>query len=212
VNLSQMRLAVLDRLGVSPADTFYTAQQLNGFINEALSAVSNEEYWPWAQGAETLTTVAGTASYAPLDATWNATKALYISGFDPMTLCSLQEVDAITVQGQPVQYAVFQEKLILSPTPDGVYSITHQYMKSEPDLTSDTSTPLMPSEFHWAIVAFAAHLAHMRAGEVDYYRGNITGKAAASLQEYRQWVDRMRAARRRSTAPLRPRIRPGSWI
>lgn len=211
MNLGTMRTAVYTRIGLPSTDTFYPSTVVNDFLNEALQAINNEEYWPWTQATATISTVAGTAAYAvPTD--WKATKQLFISGFTPLALSNLADVDYVTQQGQPVAYVVFGDQIILSPTPDGVYTVTHQYQKMEPTLTLDSDTPLMPAEFHYAIVAFAAHLAHMRSGEVDYYRGNITGKAAAALQEYNQWLARMRDARRRSTGPLRPRIRPGSLI
>ena len=211
MNLTTMRTAVRTRLGVSPTDSFFPDPQLTDLINEALQATNNEDFWPWVQGTATINTVAGTAAYA-VPADWHLTKALYIPGFEPMILSNLQDVDFITVQGQPVAYVVFQDQVVLSPTPDGVYQVTHQYYKQEPNLVADTDTPLMPAEFHYAIVAYASHLAHMRSGEVDYYRGNITGKAAAAYQEYEQWLARMREHRRRSAAPIRPRVRAGSWI
>lgn len=212
MNLTQMRTAVLDKVGVPASDSFFSSSQLNTFINEAVSAFQHEESWPWHQGTETLTTVAGTASYAPLDTNWTMTKNLYIAGFEPMILSNQPDVDYVTVQGQPVAYYVFQEKIVLSPTPDSVYSVVHQYYKNEPLLVSDTDIPLCPAEFHYALVSYAAHLALLRAGEVSYYRGNITGRSAALYQEYEQWLERARSNRRRSAAPLRPRVRPGSWI
>lgn len=212
MNLAQMRTAVLSRVGVPASDSFFTAQVLNDYINEAVTAFCAEDFWPWMEGTESLTTVAGTATVTPADSTWHLTKALYISGFEPLLLSNLQDVDYVTVQGQPVAYVVFQDKIVLSPTPDGVYTVTHQYYKQEPLLVNDTDTPLCPAEFHWAIVAYAAHMALLRAGEVSYYRGNITGRAAALYQEYEQWLARAREHRRRSAQPLRPRVRSGSWI
>lgn len=212
MNLAALRTAVLNRIGVPASDSFFTAALLNEFINEAVQAWQHEEAWPWHQGTETLTTVAGTASYSPLDPTWTMTKNLYIAGFEPMLLSNQPDVDYVTVQGQPVAYYVFQEKIVLSPTPDAVYSVVHQYYKGEPILVADTDTPLTPAEFHYALASYAAHLALLRAGEVSYYRGNITGRSAALYQEYQQWLERARSNRRRSAAPIRPRVRPGSWI
>jgi len=212
VNLGQLRQATLDLVGVPASDSFFSTSQLNTFVNEAVQAWQHEEAWPWHQGTETLTTVAGTASYSPIDPMWTMTKNLYIAGFEPMVLSNQPDVDYVTVQGQPVAYYVFQEKIVLSPTPDGVYSVTHQYYKGEPFLVNDTDTPLTPAEFHYAIVAYAAHLALLRAGEVSYYRGNITGRSAALMQEYTQWLERARSNRRRSARMITPRVRPGSWL
>src|SRR5581483_8231791 len=105
-----MRTAVRTRLGVSPTDSFFPDPQLPDLINEALQATNNEDFWPWVQGTATINTVAGTAAYA-VPAGWLLTQALYIPGFEPISLSNLQDVDFITVQAQPVAYVVFQDQV-----------------------------------------------------------------------------------------------------
>jgi hypothetical protein len=58
--------------------------------------------------------------------------------------------------------------------------------------------------FHYAIVAFACYLAQLRQGRQEL--------AQIELRAYNDWYRRMVSFRRRSQLPIRPRIRPGSWL
>lgn len=205
MNLGTMRTALETILGVPSSDGFYSSTQKNSLINEALQAVSTETVWPWLSDSTTFATVAGTATQAvPND--WMRTKNLVIDGYNPMRSISLQEIRAIptTSRGLPTLYTVHDEVIVMRLVPDAVYTVIHDYEKVEPALSSDSDTPLMPSQFHYSIVHFAAHLAHVRAGNAQ--------KAATSLADYNGWIRRMRDNRRRIAGPVRVRVRPGSAL
>jgi hypothetical protein len=213
VNLAQMRDAVRTRLGVPQSDSFFSDPVLTDMINESLQAVTAEADWPWLQTSTTFSTVAGTGSYTP-PADWGQTRSLCIDGYDAMDYRSLSEIrEYLTTQRSvPTVYTVSGEVILLRPTPGAVYVVTHDYLKAEPALVGDTDTPVMPSVFHYAIVAFACHLAHARNNEIGSYRGAITGSAAASLSQYHNWLERMMSARRRTSGPMRVRVRGGSIL
>lgn len=205
MQLSELRTAVRTRLGVPSTDGFYTDAQLTDLVNEALQVISTERDWPWLSTSETITTVSGTATDSP-PAGWMKTRSLCIDGYDPMEQRSLLEIRGVptTDRGMPTIYDISGDVLIFRPVPDGVYSIIHDYFKVEPSLTADADTPLMPTQFHYSIVAKASELAHLRQ------RDNT--RAGAQLAEYNAWLGRMLDNRRRTSAPTRIRVRPGAAI
>jgi hypothetical protein len=213
MNLAQTRDAVRTRLGVPTSDSFFSDQVLTDLVNEALQAVTAEADWPWLQTSTTFPTVAGTSTYTP-PTDWSQTRSLCIDGYDAMDYRSLSEIREYlsTQRGVPTVYTVSGEVVLLRPTPDAAYTVTHDYLKGEPALVNDTDRPIMPSVFHYAIVAFACHLAHARNNEIGSYRGAITGNAAASLSQYHNWLERMMSARRRTSGPMRVRVRGGSIL
>lgn len=205
MNLAQLSDSVRVRLGTPAGDTFFTDPVLADLVNEALLAISTETDWPWLQTSSTIPTVNGTAAYT-LAAGVRNTRALTIDGYDPLEWRTLAEIRSIptTVTGQPTMYTVTQEQILVRPVPAGVYTLVHDYSTVEPVLSGPTSTPVMPSEFHYAIVALACHLAHLRGGDVN--------RAGAAMADYQGWLKRMVSQRRRSSGPIRVRVRPGGEL
>lgn len=202
MNLALFRDAVRTRIGVPNSDTFYTDPALNDLVNEAVQAVSADADWPWLQESTTFATVSGTGEYVvPVD--WVETRVLCIDDYDamePRTLAEIREYPT-SVTDVPTVYTVSGDALLLRPTPSGVYTVTHDYMKNENTLTNDADVPLMPSQFHYSVVAYACHLAYLRSGDVQ--------RATAALTDYANWKTRMLRQRSRTAGPIRVRIRPG---
>lgn len=204
MNLSTMRTEVRTRIGNPSTDGFYSDAQLNSLINEAMHFISSADDWPWLQTSENITTVAGTRAYTP-NANWVRTKQLYINDSEPFVFISVAEADDNgNRQGQPDQYTIYDEDIIMVPTPSSVYTVVHQYIKKETDLSGDSDSPIMPTMFHYAIVEKAAELALLRAGYGE--------RASTARQQYQEWYRNMISFRRRSQVPMRPRVRPGSWL
>lgn len=204
MDLTTMRTAVRTRIGNPSTDGFFSDAQVTDLVNEALQVVSTEDDWPWLQTSETIATVAGTQAYTPA-ADWVRTKELHIVNFEPLVFKSLAEINNYgDVQAQPDSYTIYDEDLLLGPIPGAAYNVVHQYIKYEPALSNDNDTPIMPSQFHYAIVTKAAQLAHLRAGYAE--------RADREEKEYQQWYRRMVSFRRRSQRPVRPRVRPGGWL
>jgi len=205
MNLAQLNDAVRTRIGVPAGDAFYTDQVLTDLVNESLQVISTEYDWPWLDASTTFDLVNGTATYTP-PADWMRTRSLCIDGFDAMEYRSLIELREwpTTIVDVPRYYHINVEQITLRPVPGAVWTVTHDYVKVEPTLVDSTDTPLMPSQFHYAIVAYAVHLAYLRSGDVQ--------RATAAVADYQGWLRRMSDARRRQTSPLRVRVRPGGEL
>lgn len=215
MDLAQLRTAVYARLGVDDTDGMMDPTTINGFINDALNEIANERDWPWLQTSETITTTQGVDTYAPgsfnttvpLPA-WTATDGLR-RGDDGRTMerMSPTELDDrwdLDQQARPAEWAVYGEKLILRPTPDGVYSILHRYYRAEVELAGDTDTPLLPVEFHPAVAELATFIALRRDRNDPRAQGAETA--------YAQWVAKMEKRKRRYKTPGRIRVRPGGFV
>lgn len=203
MTLTEMRTAVRTRLGNPSTDGFFSDAQLTDLINEALQAISSEDDWPWLQTSENIALTSGDGSYPPA-ANWIRTKQLYITNFEPLVQISLAEINEITTQGQPEYFHIYDEEIVVRPIPTVSATLIHQYIRSETALSGDSDTPVMPTMFHYAIVAFACYLAHLRQQRNEL--------AQLELRAYQDWYRRMISFRRRSQLPIRPRVRPGSWL
>lgn len=205
MNLAQLRDAVRTRIGVPASDTFYQDQTVTDLVNEALAVIATEADWPWLEASTTFSLVAGTATYTP-PADWTRTRSLCIDGFDAMEWRSLIELREwpTTIVDTPRYFNVNVEQITVRPVPAAARTVIHDYVVDEPTLSADTDTPLMPSQYHYAIVAYAVHLAHMRSGDVQ--------RATASMADYQSWLRRITDNRRRQTGGLRVRVRPGGAL
>lgn len=204
MNLPALVTAVETRIGNPSTDGFYTTAQKEDLVNEGLSLISTDHDWPWLFGTANVSAVAADGDYA-VPADWCRTRSLVIDGYAPLVLLSAQEIRAIstTDRGQPLYYTIDDDQILVRPLPDASYTIIHDYVKVEPILAT-TATPLMPAQFHYAIVAAAASLAFLRAGD--------GGRAAAAERAVQAWLQRMRSFKRRAAGPRRVVVRPGSAI
>jgi hypothetical protein len=205
VNRAEIVHAVRYRLGNPTNEPFFTDPVLNSLVNEALQVVAAEDDWPWLQATTTFSTVSGTQTYTP-PADWTRTKGLVIDGYAPIEWRTLAEIRAAgTTERQfPTYFTTFAEDILLAPVPDSAYTVRHDYYVSEAELSADTDTPVLPAQFHFAVVAKAVELGHLRQRD--------TQRAEPAQAEYRSWLDRMRKHMSRSKAPKRVRIRPGRAI
>lgn len=202
MTLAQLRDAVRVRLGVAPNDSFYGTSTLNDLINESVAAIGSEADWPWLTVSTSFATVSGTAAYTP-PADWVSTKQLIIDSYDPIVLRSITDVRSwpSTDRGVPAMYTIFDDDLILRPVPDGVYTVIHDYIRTEPLLTQDSDSPRIPSQFHHAIVQMAAALSFERSGDMKRHE--------AAMMGYGRWLNRLKDHSRRSRQSLKVRVRPG---
>lgn len=201
MNLGQMRAQLRQRIGVPDADGYFTTTVLNGFINEALAAVSMENRWPWLRTTTTFNTVNGTDAYTP-PTDWTFIDGLGFLGEYGLSYLHQEDIDRHVSAGIPTAWTMDGDQIVLRPTPNSVSALTIHYYKQEPELTSDGTTPLMPRSFHYAVIAYAAYLCHLSNHSQD--------RANAELQHYQTWLSRMQPAKRRASGPVAPRVRPGS--
>lgn len=201
MNLGQMRTQLRQRMGLPTSDGYFTDTVLNGYINEALAAVSQENRWPWLRATTTFNTVAGTANYSP-PTDWTYVDGIGFLGEYGLSYLHQEDIDRHVSDGIPTAWTMDGDIISLRPTPNSVGALTIHYYKMEPELTADGNTPLLPRAFHYAVIAYAAYLGHMANHAQD--------RANAELQNYNTWVSRMQPAKRRASGPMAPRVRPGN--
>jgi hypothetical protein len=214
MDLSGLRTATYNRLGVQTTDPFFTTAVIDGYINTAIRRIATEFDWPWNEISTTFSTVAGTDEYSvPTSPQWYRTKALTIDTFDSLYYISLKDIREIptTAQSRPRFFyvgvdsgATGADKIIVRPVPDSVYVVTHDYYTVEPGLTLSTDTPRLPAQYHEMIADLAAYYGLERNRE--------NARAAAMMQSYRDWLKVVSDNRRRASAPMKVRVRPGAWV
>lgn len=192
-DLTDIRVEVRERLGLSTNDTAITDAILTGLINAANRKISLIHDWPWlvATDATLTATVAGTRIYTPAS-DWR--KTLFVIADDDQQLRPKQSQDIWRFKeqdGYPMFYSVQGEQMILAPTPDAVYNITHVYIKDVVELSADTDEPDVPL---WAIdllIDKAAVLGARRLRDDDL-RKEMESEFAQTLTTMKDEVRSMR--------------------
>src|SRR5262245_45220612 len=175
----------------------------------AIQTVEAEQRWPWQEHVETVT-VDTVEPDIVLSPGWRATRGLFVT--DAQTELKLvSPTDALSWyvgtnlgNGRPEVWAPIGDRIVLRPLPAGPLTLTHYFYTEPVWLRDDDDRPDLPGQFAGAVVAKAAELLSTREDD--------RAGAAAHNIEYREWVDRMRRDVRRSTTPITPRVRPGSWL
>ena len=206
MNVAALMIALRRKMGVDPDDGLLTPDVLVDLLDEANKELEAERDWPWRETSATITTVAGTASYA-MPSNWLRTTSIREANEEPMVERTTMDLDYRNpsgVTGQPIEFAVYGSTLTLSPTPDSVRTLTHRYIRDVPQLRWDADEPLMPAMFHAAIVSAAAAVAYERQGADQ--------RAQSAQLTVDRWRGRMIDDQRRTRGPLRVRVRPGSAI
>lgn len=149
-DLTDIRVAVRQRLGLSTNDTAISDAILTELVNTALRKISIIHDWPWLVTTDTTltTTVAGTRIYTPAS-DWRKTQFIIIDEDQQLKPKQPQDIWRYKQStGLPVFYSIQGDDLILAPTPDAAYDITHVYIKDITELSADTDEPDVPM---WAI-------------------------------------------------------------
>lgn len=96
------------------------------------------------------------------------------------------------VQATPTQIARRPDNaLIVHPKPDAIYTITGEYYKAPVVLSTSTSTPLIPTQYHRVIVALAKlYVGHWMTSMGMQQGAGVTAAAAA---EYAEWLPKLEA-------------------
>lgn len=204
-NREELRQRVYVRCGLDTADGMATPSAVNAAINEGLHFIETVAPWWWLDDSETLTTVAGTQTVAVSEDSQGTRGVSYADQTGRLEQVSVAAIDdADDTTGKPSVWAEFGSTLLLYPTPDAVYSLTHRYTSVESDLGQDSSVPLLPSQYQGALVDYAAFLVLRRTHDSE--------RAQEALAGYQAWEVRMRDNVRRGTSPKVPRIRAGSAL
>jgi len=147
MQLTDIRDRVRNRVGISSTDALATDAIMTTLINDAIDTISLKMDWPWLEASETIATVVGTTSYTPA-ATWRTTQRLSISDDNLLYKNPTDIAQYSAFTGYPRFFTVELAKIVLAPTPDAVYSVTHVYTKVETDLSADADEPAV---YDWAM-------------------------------------------------------------
>jgi hypothetical protein len=148
--------------------------RLVGWIDSAhLDVESEHQDWQWMRKSASLTTVAGQAQYAiGTDilitdfGKWSeATFRNYVTSVGLSSEIFMTPVDYDTyrdsyqygalrlTQSRPLEFAIGPGKQVcLGPVPAAGYTVTGDYFRAPRELSGDTDTPDMPTQYHMAIV------------------------------------------------------------
>jgi hypothetical protein len=209
MKLAHLREKVRTRCGIATGDQYLTQQNIDDAINEALAQIDGEYHWPWLEATAVTTLVSGQDTY-PLPADFRATRSVVLgsSNGSNVVLYNISPTQALAKStsetGQPEAFAIIGSNLVLLPTPGAGYSIKHLYYRQTVELVADADEPLIPDQWHGAVVAAAASNLAM----TDDRRA----MKEQSDADVANWIRRMRNALRRSTGPVVPRIRQNGWM
>lgn len=171
-----------DRLR-DPNHDVFSADYLCRALNEGMSrVVGASPWWPFLEVREEAANElvsAGTNSFTlPTDA-WNVT-ALFnstdnlpmreITGDDtPYTLYP----ERTQSPGTPVYFRIFNDTIEVFPYPASDTQFLVEYEVSPSQLTSDSSVPAFPSEYHGMLVEYAMYLAYTDDGNLQQAQAHL---------------------------------------
>lgn len=188
MNRSELRQAVFDRLaiktdGASPTpnslDPLITNTFANTAINTALNRISLERDWWWLAHTATLT-FDTTYGAATLPSDFMRANQLVINDNVAEYIPLETYLDPL-VDSSTYGWTIYGSQAKLTPIPTESTSGTFYYFRSEPALSSDANSPLMPVAYHYIIVAYAAHLCAARRQDEQ--------RASLYLQEYSNYLN-----------------------
>lgn len=198
------------RLGLITEDPLAEAGDLLDLVNDALHQLETRhpQAWPWLFAETTFQTSSGDDNYDVPD-DWMKVYSLKLTlpgssakaEMPRYSIGQLEEMYPYEATQQPQCFAVWGRTLRLRPIPDGTYTITHRYVRTEPDVTDDDDEPIMPSTFHGAIVEQAVELQARRVGAESQAN---TAQAAVD-----RWVRQMVGYSREYIGP--GRVRDRGW-
>lgn len=209
MNLVELREKVRTRSAITSGDQYLHQQAIDDAINEALAQIDGEYHWPWLEATQAVSLVSGQGTYA-LPTDYRATRSVVLgsSSGSNVVLYNVSPTQALAKSssetGQPQAFAIIGSNMVLLPTPGSGYSITHLYYRQTVELVADADVPLIPDQWHGAVVAAASgNLA------IADDRRSMKEQCDADVAN---WIRRMRNALRRSTGPVTPRIRQNGWM
>lgn len=166
MNKREIRVAIRQRNAIPDNGSGLAEHDaIDDCIAAALRDISTEARWPWLRYSSSLT-FSGNAAAIPAD-------------------CS--EIEALTIDGYPVRFVGIDEfeqqttsyvftddgaNVKLYPTPaTAPTSPTLVYYRNEPELTTDTASPLLPAAWHQAVVVRGSY--HLNVRRMDKDRINL---------------------------------------
>ena len=198
MNRKELREALTERLGIPPSgDGMLTENVLTRCIQLGLTDLSVEHHWPWLLSSASLTFASGSADFPTSPSVLNC-RELTINGERAKRAGSLQEyIDTLTISNQCVWFEKGQT-VVLAPVPTTVPTAVLWYNRTEPTLTSEAQSPLLPTQYHNTLIARAAYHADTRRAQYE--------RAAQHMGEYNDGVKGMKVLYPSRTGPRTVRL------
>jgi len=160
--------------GFSPAD-------LTTYINRGYMHVARRSTWYWEQTTDNFTLTPGQfnvtlwplgtelPNFKSLDkvvvTTANHTAVLEPQGDEEFWPNLGLDLTQTSIQGEPTEYYVFQQKLYILPPPQAQRDFLAYYHRRVSPLVAATDAPITPQHLHDAILQGALIHCHKRANE-----------------------------------------------
>jgi hypothetical protein len=205
MNLSDLRTAVYNLMGVPAADALLPAAKLTEWINQSLQEISAERDWPWLDATDPTTALVA-ATNPKLPCGWRDTRTITINGSKARLVTISTSDDWLNDddRSRTHEYAIEGGDIVITPAPSGGETFVHRYVMDEPVLEDDLDEPLMPARWHYAIINKACKYAAVSTNDV--------AGSKVFEEDYQGWLAKMNRAIDRSHGPRRVRVRPGSGL
>lgn len=194
MNRADIRARLAKRLRIPPTgDPMLDEPTLNDCIAQALNDVSSRRDWPWLLTTSALTFTAGVA---PLPTGCVKTRGMLVNGWRAREADLAEFLDQATYATM-YMWTIIGSNIQLNPVPVTSPTNLLYYIRSEPALTSDITSPLIPDQHISAVVARAAYHAEIvraRADAAGFHNG-----------EYEMDLKQMMDATKRSNRPRQVR-------
>lgn len=160
---AQINTAIRNRYN-AVGDTFFSDAMVWDIIYQAQMIMSQECFA--IENTYSTTSVSGTRTYAfPTSAI--SIKRIEYDGEKllPVTVDDDPKTSTTEVSGDPTEYAVWNNEIILYPTPSATGDTIKIYTFNEPQAVTSTSTLEVPSEYHLDIIDFGLSIFYAKDGD-----------------------------------------------
>lgn len=188
------------RLGIPPAgDPMLDETILNDCLGQALRDVSAVSDWPWLLTSASLTFTAGSA---PVPAAMVKVRELTVNATRAKNVDLAEFLDTVALGDQWV-WMIDGSSIKLTPVPTTSPTNVLYFIRAEPALAQDTTSPLIPEAHQAAVISRACYHACIRK--------RMSDAAGFHHGEYLEDLNRMRDATKTRTGPRQVRTAGGRW-
>lgn len=193
MNLGQLKTHIINRVGNDAISNVLTE-----FINQVQNDICGRHPFGWRKSLPiSLTTIADQAylnpsaylpNYGePLDALeLNTPRKLIYQPVWDINLCDPEWAKSSSARkGVPTHYNIdwANERLWLYPIPNSAYSLSVRYLKFAPEISNNSASLFIPSQFHYVVAAGVESLAWQLDEDLK--------SANAANQRYESGIQRM---------------------
>ena len=171
--LTVLTSMVRNRTNLPVGDARVTDANITDLINQAINDAESEVDWPWREDDETINTVHLTTAYS-MAADWRSTVSLTM--VDPPRVMQrktwkwTRRLAWPDLEGIPRFYTEYGRQLHVFPAPNGVYSLTHRYLKGVTLLVGGSDAVESPDWFDRIIVSKASSYVAQKLRDSEHYQ------------------------------------------